>query len=542
MIMKRLIKPDRLLLFLVLSIACLVSFNPEVLKQILSHNSSEIKQFQPIEKIVHFPNEFESGLSDSIYGYDPNFDLFYSVDGGDHFKSFDVLKIKDVSANVIHRHQLSYRSKPVDGSQPVLPSLLIKGKHKTDPIYLKTKQVTYSGKHFHTLPILSLIVAEHDLISDSDGMMVLGQDAWFDSGFKKPFWERNANYKRRGESSKKKVLVDYIVNQEVVFHTMCDIQVSGNATRSFPQKSFKIKANQAYSGSTFEFPFFKKKGLKSYQSIVVRNSGNDNTKTLFADLLMHTLAKKAKVLVQKGHPVIVYLNGNYWGIYNLRERIDTYFIAESEKVKLEEITLLEGAYADLKDGLVSDQTEFIDLVNGLVDLKKVGDEDLEKVKGKVKIKSFIDYIILETYYANGDWLHNNVIWYKAGGKKWQWILNDLDYGLTYLGKEQVEANLFQYLNTSKAINAKFFRTLLKNSKFKKQFKKRANKLMEELFNDERIEKAYLKYFEQIQNELPLQVKRWRGNFTFEIWLDNCQQNLNFLKDRRAIYLKQIEAL
>ena len=56
---------------------------------------------------------------------------------------------------------------------------------------------------------------------------------------------------------------------------------------------------------------------------------------------MHHLAKKFKVLTQKGKSIVLYINGNYWGIYNLRERIDIFMIAKKEGAKPEEMTILE---------------------------------------------------------------------------------------------------------------------------------------------------------------------------------------------------------
>ena len=540
--MKQRVKINRLLLFLMLGAGLIALSDPGILTRLAGQNASEIKQFQPIDKIVHFSDNFMSGKADSIYAYDPAYDLFYSVDGGDHYKPFKVLKMEDIRQNNLQNYDYSVRSKSADGEQPELVSIIIKGQHKTLPIYLKPKQISFIGEIYHTLPVINIIASENNLISDQNGIMVLGQDAWFDSGFKKPFWERNANYKRRGESSKVPVMFQFIDEGKVRYNTSANLQISGNATRSFPQKSFKIKANRAIGDEVLKYHFFGKKGLKAYNSFVIRNSGNDNTRTLFADLLMQKLAKKNKVFTQKGFPVVMYLNGNYWGIYNIRERIDTYLIAESEKVPIDSVTLLEGGAAELKDGLKEHQQQFITMVNKLKEKSDITNADLEEVKTIIKLKSFVDYIILETFYANGDWLHNNAIWYKAGTKKWKWILNDLDYGLTYLGEDQVNRNLFDYLKQSSSINAVLYNALMTNPDFVKLFKQRAVKCIEDTFDDERIDKIYTKLFDQIKNEIPFHVKRWRGNFTFETWQLNCKRNLNFLKSRKAIYLTQLEAL
>ena len=540
--MKNLIKRNRLFLFLSLSICGLLLSQNNLSTFLLGNGGSEIKQFQSIDKIVHIPNSFGVDKTDSIFSYDPNFDLFYSVDGGDSFQAFKTLIPADVKPNTLHHYNLSYRSKPVDGVQPIINSFIIKGQHKTAPIFLKDKYVTVSESQTHQLPILNIVASEKELFSDQSGILVLGQGSWFDTGFHKPFWERNANYKIRKEGSKKKAFFQIIEHGAVKYENYSYLQISGNATRAFPQKSFKLKANRAEGSALFNHSIFGEKGLKKYTSLVVRNSGNDNTRTLFADMLMHRLAKKSKVLIQKGFPIVVYINGNYWGIYNLRERIDPYFIAKHEKVSANEVTILEGANGDLKDGREIDQVDFINLVELIVQKKTITESELDTINESIKLKSFMDYIILETFYGNGDWLHNNVIWYKASTKKWKWVLNDLDYGLTYLGKGQVNINLFNYLENSQTINAKLFRGLIKSKKFKTEFKLRASHAIEKWFKTKRIEKYFYQYYDQIYNEIPRHIKRWRGNFTAKTWILNAESNLEFLMKRRAIYMNQIEAL
>ena len=95
--------------------------------------------------------------------------------------------------------------------------------------------------------------------------MTLGANSWVDKGFYKPFWDRNGNYKKRGIQSQKKVCFQYFKSKELMYETVCSIQISGNATRSFPQKSFKLKALKNYGDDKFNFPFFGKEGLKKYK-------------------------------------------------------------------------------------------------------------------------------------------------------------------------------------------------------------------------------------------------------------------------------------
>ena len=269
-------------------------------------------------------------------------------------------------------------------------------------------------------------------------------------------------------------------------------------------------------------------------------------RTLYADLLMHQLALASNVLALNGFPVSVFINGNYWGIYNLRERIDSYLIAKKENVSKGDITILYCEVYDdrslLKAGNEQVKLQFDSLINALPEGEKLTDAAYDQLKTQISTKSFIDYIFFETFYANHDWLHNNTTWYKAGDKKWKWLLNDLDYSLAYPGEDNVNANLFDKLNESHSITAKLFKALWTQKKFKKKFKARAAELIQTHFSDERIDYTNLNLKKNYQTEIQMQINRWRFIDSSAQWEKDVAENVTFLKNRRTIYLEQVEDL
>ena len=533
--LRRRIKIDFLSVILLVSIILLYSFSNQVQVQ-LKGEQNTLKKFEELTDIAHIPDT----INQRLYLYDPHFNMGYSVNGGDSYMQADHLTANQVLLSDLSPYILSYRSKPTDGKQPELKSILVKTEDKAAGVFTETKMVSFLNHLNHDLPVLSIVVSEKGMFSEEDGIMVLGSDSWMGgSEFYLPFWERKANYKRRGSQSKRRAHWQFIKNKQVVFEARSDLQISGNATRSFPQKSLKLKAHRFYNQPLFDYDFFGKKGLKRYQSLVVRNSGNDNIKTLFADLLMHNLARKSNLLTQRGKPIVVYINGNYWGIYNLRERIDTYLIAKREKAKVEDITILEGGGGVLKDGYEIDRNQFNQMIQRLGDNDESVYNDLVKI---IDLHSFIDYIFFETFFGNGDWLNNNAMWYKVRGKQWKWILNDLDYGLTYLGKENVNRNYFNDLTNSNSVNAQLFKYLIKHETFKAQFIERAEELIENRLSDQKIKKAVNKLKTKIKSEIPTHLKRWNGNLTEDEWEANVEANVEFLIKRQAIYKLQIDTI
>jgi len=477
-----------------------------------------------------------------LVNYNPAYTIEYSTNGGKSFVEYNSEPIAKIRVHDITKYVTSIRHKHPYGDLPKMKSFLVRAKHQDNIYHSKVEQLTYFENYQSQLPIVSLIINEDDLFDTNDGMMILGENSWENKGFYQKFWDRNANYKQRKGKWRKKAFFQYFENGVLKDGLICEASIGGNATRAFEQKSIKLKLNRAYSSKQFEYPYFGKQGLKKYNSLVIRNSGNDNKKTLFADLLMQTLAIDGKLLTQKGKPVNVFLNGNYWGIYNLRERYDAYFIAKNEKVKEEKVTLLEGGSGEMKAGNKIVQQKYISFIDSLNNLNEVDDETIDLIRSRISTKSFINYIFNETFFGNGDWLHNNAMWYKADNKKWKWLLNDLDYGMAYTGSNNVSMNYFQTLKSSTTITAKLFNVLMKNPKFKKKFKKKLQKNLGKMYFDGRVDEIFESLKNQFEQNIEWQINRWRGNLSKETWEENCTNNLNYLHERQAIYLKHVKEL
>jgi len=535
---KRLKSINPLLAFLLLSLIALFSFVGDYHYFLPKSNQNGFKYYVEPASVFEV---IESSKGIKLKNYNSNFDLFYSVDGGETYDLYTDQNLNNIKMNDLTKYTTSIRYKHPFGEIPSLSSFLVKAKHSKKNIYTKPIHVTLPNLYSSEIPIFSLCVNESELFSSINGIMVLGKESWNDDGFYKPFWERSSNYKIRNNESKKQVYLQYIENDSIKYSTTCDIQISGNATRAFPQKSLKLKATKKYGGDKLKFPFFGDTELNNYKSIVLRNSGNDNTKTLFADLLMQNLASDFPVLTQKGYPVNVFINGNYWGIYNVRERYDSYFIGKKENVKPKKVTILEGGIGILKKGYFEESEKYVSFIDSIYNLKNIDKKTLSIISNYININSFSYYILIETFYGNGDWLNNNVMWYKADHKKWKWMLNDLDYGLAYQGNQNTNINYFNILQSSESITAKLYKTLMKNTGFKEEFKLKAFKLIEG-FTNTKIEYEYDLLKHNFEREISHQTNRWRGNFSVTDWKKNCAKNLQFLLKRREIFIDQVEKL
>jgi hypothetical protein len=532
---------DQLLLFFLLSISALVlAFGKSVIG-FEKVDGTELVRYLAPQSMISFPDQGFIKSEDSVFAFNPEYDVFYSVDGGDcFFNGGSSFKLSDIeNPNIIYIPGSYHWKRPI-GTFPSGKNIVLYLKHKTRSIETETIYLTYFEKRESDLPVLSLTLNLEDLISEDQGLLVFGQESWSDEGFYKNWWNRNANFQRRGKQWERPAHVQYYEAGELKFEEDCGLKISGNATRGFPQKSFQLIARKTYGSEFLEYPFFGKSGNKKSRSLVIRNSGNDNTKTLFADLFMQTLARDSYVTTQTGHPLVVYINGNYWGIYNLRERIDPYYLSKQEDVKEEEITILEGL--ELKDGNQDEKEKFDDLIARLSTSVEFSDALMSEVQNEIDLNSFTDYIIFETYFANTDWPNNNSICFKSKEGKWKWILHDLDYGLAYLGASAVEKNLFAKLEESNSAVGILFRFLMKDKSYQELFVARAESVLNSMLSEKVITSVFENLSNQYRNEIGTQINRWRMIDSMEDWVSNCTKNLDFLINRRTFYLNQIEEL
>lgn len=531
---------DELIVFFIMSLGfLLVSWWSGVF-----NFSEEHPEIYPQELSLEHNLEVHSsdGGIDNFQLYNPNYEIFYSVDGGDHYiNAGNSLEMEDVTMVNIDHYPSSLRWRPSASKKEIIKTIQL---FVLDPVRkIRSESKVYildpeqrEGKSIY------LNTSQKGLFDDKDGLLVGGEYSWSDNTFYKSWYYRNANYTQRGMVWERRVNIQLVENGEVVFDQDGGLRISGNATRGFNQKSFRIKARQQYGEPKFSYGFFGKPGLKKYESLVIRQSGNDNTETMFADLLMHRLAEGSKVLIQKGEPLTVYINGNYWGQYNLRERIDKYFVAKNADCKSKDVTIIEGGDGVLKSGDENERQQFINEINNWLDTDKMNKDINNEIKSKVSIKSFMDYLFFETYYANNDWIQNNVLIYKTPGKKWKFILNDLDYSLAYPGASNVKYNAFPILRSSQTVVGKLFQILVKDAEFKERFVERSRRNIEKYLSKEKVETEFYSLKGQYEPFIQDQIDRWRVIESKQAWEQNCQRNLDFLLNRKKEYLKQLEDL
>ncbi len=381
----------------------------------------------------------------------------------------------------------------------------------------KVESSTYFISESSILPIVALSVDSLLLFDQDSGMLVMGPDA----SPNYPFW--GANFWKDIELP---VHFEYFSkNGEFLteFESGCKVH-GGRSSRTKPQRSLRFSAKPIYGIDKFEHPFFEDKPeVKSFETIVLRNSSGDFNNTHFRDgfLSQYMIDEGLDLDIMSYQPTNVYINGKYWGVMNLREKSDETFVAANYDVELDKLDVLE------EDTLIilGDRVQFSEDVS-LVRSSDLSDGKVfEEVSKRFDLNSFADYMISETYLNNTDWGHNNLkLWRaKQPDAKWRYLLFDLDvtmrrYSWTGAMTEVFIQKMTEYTDEEND-HLYVLRQLFKNEQFHNYFINRYCDLLNTVFRPEIFSKAIQEHADKMEPAIQKQFERWdcASCSDFETW-------------------------
>ncbi|MCZ2115144.1 MAG: CotH kinase family protein, partial [Anaerolineae bacterium] len=303
------------------------------------------------------------------------------------------------------------------------------------------------------------------------------------------------------------------------------IEIHGSKSRERAQKSLEIKARRTYGAKDIPYAFFDDKPIKAYKRLVLRNSGNDS-KVLFTDLIQHYIVKDMMDIdYQAGRPVIVLLNGQYWGIYNIREKADEVY--PEQNYGLDKDTDYDFYTQKAPEaGSTAAWESLRSFVSGN-DMSVPANYDY--VKSQVDIEEFMNYFIVELYDANADWPYNNIRFWRAyDGGKWRWVLYDLDMALQPKDRDGTTFVDFLTSSSSKYVyQSMLLRRLMQNAEFRSDFAQRFASHINITFDPARVEGFIGLFQSRIAAEMPAHIARWGEPASMTAWNSVINNNIRY---------------
>jgi hypothetical protein len=378
---------------------------------------------------------------------------------------------------------------------------------------------TYVCDRMYDLPVVSVVTDTANLWNYSTGIYVkgccadtiepyMGANFWMS-------WEKYANIEMYDEAG------------DPCFNQACGIGIFGGFSRMLPMKSLAVFARKKYGDNRFRYPIFKHRDNDKYKSFILRNSGGDFKRTHLRDAFMTQLAKPTGLAIQEYQPAVVFINGEYWGIQNIREKINEHYLKQNFGVDKDNVDILRqngvkrhGSSANYKKLLAYLRN------NNLKDDSKV-----DALRKFMDVDDFIRYNIAEVYSDNRDAGGNIRYWRERNDSaKWRWVFYDLDQGLGNNAPKGYKRNTllkFTSVNNESWPDAPWstfiIRSLLANKKLEYQYINTFADHLNTVYHPDTANVLLDSMIDVIDYEMEFHQNRWGSSYK------NWKHHLNIMR-------------
>ena len=418
---------------------------------------------------------------------------------------------------------------------------------------------TYLISVYHTMPVVCLTTDPDNMWNEATGMFAdgpnLDRDAQERPWKNATYWQKNwfggwvEYYDETGAQQ---------LSQGMTFRVM------GQYSLDMPQKSLYIKADGQYGKDSFAYPLFEERPYTEYASFVLRNGGQDGLFSRVIDGMQARLIDQSgsSVANQAWKPVIVYINGEYWGHYNMRERAGVKMVAQHEGWdNPDDIDMLESSGTSSSQIVQGSARAYKDLVEYVESHDLVNDrEAFEYVCSQVDIDNMLDYFIFESFFGNTD--PGNIRFYrnaKSGDGKWRYLFYDSDWGFFSVTgtKGKLIGGVEYVLNPNgmgqqKIKSNVLLRHLIKVPEIQDRFLTRYGQYFQTILTTENLTNLFNQMILEIKPEMQMHMQRWAAEVHpkvsfdqpknpeggYNYWVSRCERMLERIFPRRPYYIWQ----
>ena len=306
-------------------------------------------------------------------------------------------------------------------------------------------------------------------------------------------------------------------NGKQVFTQNVGIRIAGSFGRGRAQKGFNVIARKEYGKGSMEYPFFENRPYKEYKAVVLRAGAQDQNRSKIRDELASGLLEGTdiNILYQAYRPTVLYLNGEYWGVYFMKEKRNRFFVAQHENTE-NNVDLAIGK--GFKQRSYGDNSDWVSLYEYATSHDLSASDAYNYVAERMDVDSFRDYMIAEIYNGNTDTY--NFQYYRLKGGKWKFIFYDFCWGFQSPGHETLAFRMGK--TPADVCSAKLFAAMLQNKGWRDSFCRRFGELLNTAFAPGRVSAL----IEELYGYVEPEIKREREKFNKDTFMGVKQPNTN----------------
>ena len=377
----------------------------------------------------------------------------------------------------------------------------------------------------HALPVVTLVTAPDNLWNSKTGIYATGDQFDPDAASYADTLKSATYYQAKFATEEQ---VDTIWEKPAAFSLFDDngrqvftqnvgIRIAGSFGRGRAQKGFNVIARKEYGKGSMEYPFFQNRPYTEYKAVVLRAGAQDQNRSKIRDELASGLLEGTdiNILYQAYRPTVLYLNGEYWGVYFMKEKRNRFFVAQHENTE-NNVDLAIGK--GFKQRSYGDNSDWVSLYEYATSHDLSSADAYNYVAERMDVDSFRDYMIAEIYNGNTDTY--NFQYYRLKGGKWKFIFYDFCWGFQSPGHETLAFRMGK--TPADVCSAKLFAAMLQNKGWRDSFCRRFGELLNTAFAPERVSAL----IEELYGYVEPEIKREREKFNKDTFMGVKQPNTN----------------
>jgi len=529
----------------------------------LSASGQQIGLFNPSGEVIDTIT-FEAQQTDISFGRFPDaasewFKFFPSSPGAKNSTSSIFNKLSEPSVSL----QSGFYDSPItisishtefnvviyytrDGTVPTKSSSLVSGTIRIDSTsvlrirafkdgFLPSNLLTFSYfiNEQTELPAFSIVTDPANFFSDTSGIYVEGING---------ITARCSNGPRNwNQDWERPIELEFFEkNRSLAFKTSAGVKIYGGCSRIYPMKSLAFYFRSKYGLGKLNYRIFPDIFVNEFENIVLRSGAQDWWRTMCREEIAQSLIEQGmKVDHQAYRPSILFINGQYWGIHNIREKLDDNYLASHFGVNKDSIDLIEISKAGSAN--YGDIIAYNEMMTFFANYNIAAPSNYEHIKSIVDIDEYIDYQIAQIFSANGDWPGSNMkLWRERSPKgKWRWMIYDLDFTFGGNANGQYFSNTLALATATDGASwpnppwaTLMLRKLLENEEFRNEFIQRFAVHMNTTYEPLHVIGVIDSLSGVIASEIPRHKLRWEKSITIgKDWFVNVQVMRDFAVNR-----------
>ncbi|MBR3098345.1 MAG: CotH kinase family protein [Clostridia bacterium] len=441
----------------------------------------------------------------------------------------------------------------------VIRAVAVDGQGSRSAVSTAVYFISYQDKaeFYRNYKVISLAVDPGDLFDSARGIYVQGDsfEQWKNSDaydLSMDEWRIPGNYLNRGRDWERQAHMQIFSEGSEVFSGEVGIRIHGGACRDSEQKSFNIYTRKEYGTKVIDYDLYDGENISDatdepiteYDSFILRNCGNDSKFSRIRDHLIQGLVWGRNFITQAMTPCLVFIDGEFWGHYEITEKLTDDFIHDHFGVKKKNVVLMKND--EVEEGTEEDGQEFAAFHDWIRETDFAEEDAYRQLEEQVDMDGLAEYIATQFYICNWDFGDNNFACWRAREKdpdndwadgKWRFILYDTEYSTGLYGTVKPDENAVERLREKGGFISSLFFGALESPEFRQKFADTYDDLTTSEFADNLVRDAVMELYGRNVDAILATYDRfwpgWPGGPNgANVLMSQVQDILNFFAERR----------